>query len=192
MKNLYSCFLALVLCVTLSGCSAKLPITKWAHSGQMSGAIWYTQKDKQNDAPNGTAGTPDTSVMSIPLLVHAEWEDTPAQKGSLALVFLHGNLLAKCQYDDAELVCETNNSFLGTKKMAYDCAMLVSVSINNLQGISVNVPSKWDFKDMSIASKHSDNSSNISNTDNNISPRAFSLENKNTKIVLRIKEATWR
>jgi len=216
MKNLYNCVFGFMICVILSACSAKLPITKWTHSGQMSGAIWYTQKNTlatQTAAPTTQTATPamqtaatsvknatpnDTPVMSIPLLVHAEWEDTPTQKGTLALVFLHGSLLAKCQYDDTELVCETKSSFLGVKSMVYDCAMLVSASINTLQGMPVNVQSQWDFKDVSRASEQSDNNvSNVtthimSDTDNNISSRTFSLENKKTKITLKIKEATWR
>ncbi len=188
--KLYNYLICLGICFLLSACGATRPITHWQNSGKISGSIWYTIEG--------------SSAMKVPLLVQAEWKDTEPVEGNLALVFLHGTLLAQCFYNNVDnnintqLVCEVKAPFPTATAMAYDCATLVSATINSLQNVDVKIPSEWNFTiiptQKDIISNDNDDADNHGNDDNESNKRSYIyvLQKKNTRIEFEIKEAIWR
>lgn len=117
-------------------------------------------------------------ATTIPLLVRAEWENTPIQKGNLALVFLHGNLFAKCYYNNSELICESKSAMPNAKAIASNSAMLVSAAINDLQNKPMNLPQQYNV------------TKNNESTDEKTAI-IYVFEHENIKVKFEIVEAIW-
>jgi len=163
MKNIYNYLFILALCLILNACSTKIPFNKWSNSGQFSAMLWYM--------PNGE------SKMTLPLLVQAEWANSPSQKGSLALVLLHGGIFGQCHYDNSELICKANSSFAGTNAIVANCAIVVSAVINDLQNKPMKLAKQWDY---------------IRESENNKLPHIYSFKHKNIRLKLEVTEIIWQ